>query len=110
MMLRQSTLFLFSAAFLSKCNGFTANSAATGNHQSTLKLSSTGSDYEELLLGQTSDRRTFFKVASSLTAASAILPNIASAEVPVARTALQTAASLTLPPMGLGEFLLSSPA
>ena len=104
-MLRQSTLFLFSAAFLSKCNGFTANSAATGNHQSTLKLSSTGSDYEELLLGQTSDRRT-----SSLTAASAILPNIASAEVPVARTALQTAASLTLPPMGLGEFLLSSPA
>jgi hypothetical protein len=102
MMLRQSTLFLFSAAFLSKCNGFTANSAATGNHQSTLKLSSTGSDYEELLLGQTSD--------SSLTAASAILPNIASAEVPVARTALQTAASLTLPPMGLGEFLLSSPA
>lgn len=110
-MLRQSTLFLFSAAFLSKCNGFTANSAATGNHQSTLKLSSTGSDYEELLLGQTSDRRTFFfKVASSLTAASAILPNIASAEVPVARTALQTAASLTLPPMGLGEFLLSSPA
>ena len=109
MMLRRSTLFLFSAALLSKSNGFTANSAAHHQSKKSLKLSSAGSDYEEMLSGQESDRRTFFKVASALTTASAILPNIAGAEVPVPRSALQTAASLTLPPMGLGEFLSSPP-
>lgn len=51
---------------------------------------------------QATDRREFFKVATALSTATAMLPNIASAETPTP-TALQTASALTLPPMGLGK-------
>lgn len=45
-----------------------------------------------------SDRRNLFKAAGALATANALLPNIASAEIP---SALQTASSLKLPKMGL---------
>ena len=51
---------------------------------------------------QATDRREFFKVATALSTATAMLPNIASAETPTP-TAFQTASALTLPPMGLGK-------
>ena len=44
------------------------------------------------------DRRNLFKAAGALATANALLPNIASAEIP---SALQTASSLKLPKMGL---------
>jgi pyridoxine 4-dehydrogenase len=51
------------------------------------------------------DRRSFFKAATVLSTATAMIPSIASSEeTPLPPTALQTASAITLPPMGLGAW------
>lgn len=97
MKLKLATSILLSSTLLLESNGFCAN---LRNQPISLQLSSSEFDDEDFLSSQTTDRRKFFKVATALTTASAMLPNIASAQVP---TALQTAATLKLPPIGLGE-------
>jgi len=97
--LKLVTIILFSSTLLLESSGFCANQRS---QQNSLQLSSSRSDSEENSSShQTTDRRHFIKVATALTTASAMLPNIASAEVP---TALQTAATLKLPPIGLGAW------